>query len=61
MPFFQNTPLRRWNGQEIGDPFLEQLVELATIHEMHNGLMLGRLEADAALGTLIRSEIVAEW
>lgn len=35
-------------------------MELATIHEMYNGLMLGRLEADAALGTLIRSEIGAE-
>ena len=60
MPYFRKTPLRRWNGQEFGDPFLEQLVELATVHEMYNGLMLGRLEADAALGALIRSEIGAE-
>ena len=51
------TPLRRWNGVEFGQPFLEQTLELASMHEMYIGLMQERLTQDEQLKAWITEEV----
>ena len=58
--FYKMTPLRRWNGAEFGQPFLEQTLELASMHEMYIGLMQERLAQDEQLKAWIREEIGEE-
>ena len=55
--FYKMTPLRRWNGVEFGQPFLEQTLELARMHEMYIKIMQERLAQDEQLKAWIREEI----
>ena len=57
MPFSSIVPLRRWNGEAFGTPFLEQLVEVSIYHGFQVRLMTNRLEKDAQLKVLLQAEI----
>ena len=60
IPFDGNIALRQWNGAPFGTPFFERLVDVSIHHGMLVRLMGDRLEKDAELGSLIRTEIGAE-
>ena len=57
MPFSSIVPLRRWNGEAFGTPFLEQLVEVSIYHGFQVSLMTNRLKKDAQLKALLQAEI----
>ena len=61
MEFFMNyIPYRRWNGEDFGAGFIEQLEDLSGGHRTYLREMRDRLERDAELAGWIREEIGAE-
>ena len=61
MEFFMNyIPYRRWNGEDFGAGFIEQLEDLSGGHRTYLREMRDRLERDVELAGWIREEIGAE-